>query len=125
MAQETPNVVISDQTAWRVTEAIWCVGGDRNPAHTTSLPAMAVDTLWSRWMNTLSRRIRAMTNVLLEELVLAVKANDADSFKGWLYEGLQELGEPVLTGLVLNVMLPSLSTSEKDRIVAWYLGVSL
>ena len=49
----------------------------------------------------------------------------ADSFKGWLYEGLQELGEPVLTGLVLNVMLPSLSTAEKDRIVAWYLGVSL
>ena len=45
-----------------------------------------------------------MTNVLLEELVLAVQANDADSFKGWLYEGLQELGEPVLTGLVLNVM---------------------
>ena len=28
-----------------------------------------------------------MTNVLLEELVLAVRANDADSFKGWLYEG--------------------------------------
>ena len=55
-----------------------------------------------------------MTNVLLEELVLAVKANDADSFKGWLYEGLQELGEPVLTGLVLNVMLPSLSTAEND-----------
>jgi len=47
-----------------------------------------------------------MTNVLLEELVLAVKANDADSFKAWLYEGLQEIGEPVLTGLVLNVMLP-------------------
>ena len=54
-----------------------------------------------------------------------MKANDADSFKGWLYEELQELGEPVLTGLVLNVMLPLLSTAEKDRIVAWYLGVSL
>ena len=39
-----------------------------------------------------------MTDVLLEELVLAVRTNDADSFKGWLYEGLQELGEPVLTG---------------------------
>ena len=47
-----------------------------------------------------------MTNVLLEELVLVVKANHADSFKGWLYEGLQELGEPVLKGLVLNVILP-------------------
>ena len=66
-----------------------------------------------------------MTNVLLEELVLAVRANNADSFKGWLYEGLQELGEPVLTRLVLNVMLPLLSTAEKDRIVAWWLGVSL
>ena len=37
----------------------------------------------------------------------------------------QQLGEPVLKGMVLNVMLPSLSTAEKDRIVAWYLGVSL
>ena len=59
-----------------------------------------------------------MTNILLEELVLAVKANDADSFKGCLYEGLLELGEPVLTELVLNVMLLSLSTAETDRIVA-------
>ena len=42
-----------------------------------------------------------MTNVLLEELVLAVKANDAESFKGWLNEGLLELREPVLTGLGL------------------------
>ena len=66
-----------------------------------------------------------MTNDLLEELVLAVRANDAESFKGWLYEGLQELGEPVLTGLVLNAMLPLLSTTEKDRIVAWHLGVNL
>ena len=66
-----------------------------------------------------------MTNVLLEDLVLSVRANDAQSFKGWLYEGLQELGEPVLPGLVLNVMLPLLSTTEKDRIVAWCLGVSL
>ena len=38
-----------------------------------------------------------MTNVLLEDLVLSVRGYDADSFKGWLYEGLQELGEPVLT----------------------------
>ena len=66
-----------------------------------------------------------MTNVLLEELDLAVKANDAESFKGWLYEGLQELGEPVLTRLVLNVMVLLLSTFGKDRIVAWYLGVSI
>ena len=66
-----------------------------------------------------------MTKVLLEDLVLSVRANDTQSFKGWLYEGLQELGELVLPGLVLNVMLSLLSTTEKDRIVAWYLGVSL
>ena len=47
-----------------------------------------------------------MTKVLLEDLVLSVRANDAQSFKGWLDEGLQELGELVLKGLVLNVMLP-------------------
>ena len=66
-----------------------------------------------------------MTKVLLEDLVLSVRANDTQSFKGWLYEGLQELGELVLPGLVLNVMLSLISTTEKDRIVAWYLGVSL
>ena len=66
-----------------------------------------------------------MTKVLLEDLVLSVRANDAQSFKGWLDEGLQELGELVLKGLVLNVMLALLSTAEKDRIVAWYLGMSL
>ena len=63
---------------------------------------MPVDNLRSRWINILSRRVKAMTNVLLEELVLAVRANDAKRFKGWLYESLQELGKPVLTGLVLH-----------------------
>ena len=58
-----------------------------------------------------------MTNVLLEELVLAVKANDADSFKGWLYEGLQELGESLLTWLVLNAIPPLITTSEKYSII--------
>ena len=66
-----------------------------------------------------------MTNVLLEDLVLSVRGYDVESFKGWLYEGLQVLVEPVLPGLVLNVMLSLLSTTEKDRIVAWYLGMSL
>ena len=50
-----------------------------------------------------------MTNPRLEELVVALKANDPDSFKSWLYEELQELREPVLTGMVLNVMLPLLA----------------
>ena len=37
--------------------------------------------------NILSGRIRVMTNVLLEELVLTVRANEAESFKSSLYEG--------------------------------------
>ena len=60
-----------------------------------------------------------MTNVLLKSC-LALRANDADSFKGWLYEGLQELGKPVLTALVLNAMLLTQHGLEGQG--RWYLG---
>ena len=50
-----------------------------------------------------------------------VQANDAESFMGWLYEGLQELGEPVLRWLVLNVMLPC---SLRQRRTGSSLGIS-
>ena len=42
-------------------------------------PAMTLDT--------------QMTLALLQELLLALRANDADGFKGWLALGLDELGE--------------------------------
>ena len=43
-----------------------------------------------------------MTNVLLEDLALAVRANEAGRFKSSLDESLHELGKPVLKGLVVH-----------------------
>ena len=37
-----------------------------------------------------------MTLALLQELLLALRANDAEGFKGWLALGLEELGRQVV-----------------------------
>ena len=42
---------------------------------------------------------------LLAELVAALKANDPDTFKRWLYGGIQDLGEPAVTELLLAWLL--------------------
>ena len=39
---------------------------------------------------------------LMGELVAALRANDPDLFKRWLYGGIQDLGEPAVTELVLD-----------------------
>ena len=36
-----------------------------------------------------------ITLFLLAELVAALQANDPDTFKRWLYGGIQDLGEPM------------------------------
>ena len=41
-----------------------------------------------------------MTLTLLQELLLALRANDAESFKGWLALGLEELGWQVVLELM-------------------------
>ena len=43
-----------------------------------------------------------ITLFLLAELVAARPANDPDLFKRWLYGGIQDLGEPAVTELVLG-----------------------
>ena len=62
---------------------------------------------------------------LLTELVAAVQANDPDTFKRWLYGGIQDLGEPAVTELLLDWMDPLISEMKRNRMVAWHLGVSL
>ena len=62
---------------------------------------------------------------LLTELVAAVQANDPDTFKRWLYGGIQDLGESAVTELLLDWLDAFIADTERDRIVAWYLGVSL
>ena len=62
---------------------------------------------------------------LMGGLVTALKDNDPDSFKQWLSEGIYKLGEPAVTELVLDWLDPFITGVERDRIVAWHLGVSL
>ena len=65
-----------------------------------------------------------ITLFLLTELVAALRANDPDLFKRWLYGGIQDLGEPAVTELLLDWLDPFITRVERDRIVAWHLGVS-
>ena len=39
-----------------------------------------------------------MTLALLQELLLALRANASDAFKGWLSLGMQDRGEQAVTG---------------------------
>ena len=55
----------------------------------------------------------------------ALQANDPDTFKRWLYGGIQDLGEPAVTELLLDWLDPFITRVERDRIVAWHLGVRL
>ena len=62
---------------------------------------------------------------LLTELVAAVQANDPDTYKRWLYGGIQDLGESAVTELLLDWIYPFITRVERDRKVAWHLGGSL
>ena len=61
-----------------------------------------------------------MTLALLQELLLALRANDAEGFKGWLALGLDELGRQVVVELMQDWMSPLLTEKEQDRIVGWH-----
>ena len=62
---------------------------------------------------------------LMGELVAALRANDPDLFKRWLSGGVQDLGEPVVEELLVDWLDPFLTVEEQDRLVGWYLEVSL
>ena len=49
---------------------------------------------------------------LMGELVAALRANDSDLFKRWLYGGIEDLGEPAVTELLLD-WLDSLLSMEQ------------
>ena len=69
-------------------------------------------------------QVTRITLFLLAELVAALRANDPDTFKRWLYGGIEDLGEPAVTELLLDWLDPFITRVERDRIVAWHLGVS-
>ena len=64
--------------------------------------------------------------LLLSELVSAIRANDSDTFRGWLSGGIQDLGRPAVEELMLEWrMNPLVSVEEMARLVGWHLGVSI
>ena len=62
---------------------------------------------------------------LMSELVAALQANGPATFKRWLYGGIRDLEEAAVTELLLNWIDPFITRVERDRMVAWHLGVSL
>ena len=66
-----------------------------------------------------------MTLALLQELFMALRANDADSHKSWLAIGIEQLGRDVAAEVESDWMVPLLVEKERDRLMAWQLGVSL
>ena len=63
----------------RMWSQVWNSAGNTSGSHP---PAMTLDT--RKWL------------ALLQELLLALRANDAEGFKGWLALGLEELGRQVV-----------------------------
>ena len=61
----------------------------------------------------------------LTELLLALRENNPEGFKHLLNLGLQELGLDVVDELTRDFLVPLLSETEADRMVAWYWGLSL
>ena len=61
----------------------------------------------------------------LAELVAARRANDPDRLKRWLCGGVQDLGKPAAEERLLDWLAPFLTEEEKDRLIAWHLGVRL
>ena len=66
-----------------------------------------------------------MTLALLQELLLALRANDPDGFKAWVSLGIERLGKPAVIELLLDWMDPILTTDKADKLVGGHLGVSL
>ena len=64
-----------------------------------------------------------ITLFLLAELVAALRANDPDLFKRFLYGSIQDRGQPAETELVLDWLDQFFTRFGPDRVVAWHLGV--
>ena len=56
---------------------------------------------------------------------MALRANDADGYKSWLAIGIEQLGRDVAGEVESDWMVPLLVEEERDRLIAWSLGVCL
>ena len=59
-----------------------------------------------------------MTLALLQELLMALRANDADGYKSWLALGIEQLGRDVAGEVESDWMVPLLVEEERDRLMA-------
>ena len=57
---------------------------------------------------------------LMGELVAAIRANDPESFRGLLSEGIQELGLTEVEELLLDWLYSFLTAEEQDRLTGWH-----
>ena len=58
---------------------------------------------------------------LMWQLVAALRANDPDSFRGLLSEGMKELGVTEVEELLLEWLYSFLTRQEQDRLLGWHL----
>ena len=66
-----------------------------------------------------------MTLALLQKILMALRANDADGYKSWLAMGIEQLGREVAAEVESDWMVPLLVEEERDRVIGWQLGVWL
>ena len=66
-----------------------------------------------------------MTLALLQKLLMALRGNDAEGCKYWQALGIEQLGRDVAGEVESDWMVPLLVKEERDRLMAWQLGVSL
>ncbi len=59
-----------------------------------------------------------MTLALLQELLMALRADDADGYKSWLALGIEELGREVTGEVESEWMVPLLVEEERNRLMA-------
>ena len=65
-----------------------------------------------------------MTLALLQELLIALSAKDADGYKSWLALGIEKLGRDVAGEVESDWMVPLLVEEERDRLMGWQLAMN-
>ena len=60
---------------------------------------------------------------LLQELLIALRANDADGYKSCLALGIEELGRDVAGEVESDWMVPLLVEEKRDMLITWQLVV--
>ena len=62
-----------------------------------------------------------MTLALLQDLLMVLRANDADGYKSWLALGIEELGRDVAGEVESEWMVPLLVEEVRDGLMAFQL----